>query len=57
VQHPVLDVHAVPVRPQLLVAGAQRGGLPAQFVLQHSASCVQAAPSLEHVASQIVSSG
>jgi hypothetical protein len=57
VQHSALVVHAVPVRLQLLVAGAQRGGLPAQFVLQHCASCVQAAPSLEHVASQIVSSG
>jgi hypothetical protein len=57
VQHSALVVHAVPVRPQLLVAGAHRGGLPAQFVLQHSASCAHAAPSLEHVASQIVSSG
>jgi hypothetical protein len=57
VQHSTLVVHAVPVCPQLLVAGAHVGGLPVQTVLQHSASCVHAAPSVEHVASQIVSSG
>jgi hypothetical protein len=57
VQHSAPAAHVVPVRPQLLVPGAQRGGLPVQFMLQHSASCVQLVPSVEHVASQIVSSG
>jgi hypothetical protein len=57
VQHCALVVHVVPVCPQLLVAGAQVGGLPVHTVLQHCAPCVQDAPSLEQVASQIVSSG
>jgi hypothetical protein len=41
----------------VLAFGAQRGGLPVQFRLQHSASWVQVAPSFKHVASQIVSFG
>jgi hypothetical protein len=57
VQQSALAVQAVPVRLQRIATGAQRGGLPVQCMLQHSASCVQIAPSFEHVASQIVSSG